>query len=281
VTIAGSVSNHATVFADTADIRENATFARDLTLRARDVIFKGRVLGRLDIAAPRVTLGGTVGGDVVLAGEDLVLQPGTRIGGNLRYTSSKTLTIGPDVTVAGEVIRPPAPGAGSARMFDPALALVLGAVWTLALVFLLVMPAHVEGATAQIRRSWGRCLLVGSISGTGAPLLAGGLAATLVGIPLALALIAGAGLAFAMAPAVTGLWIGTRIIPGGDGTARRTRILRTFAGLAVLSLIGWIPAVGPGLLLFLFLTGAGGVWVHTLSGGIQRPPAVGGCPPLP
>lgn len=102
VTIAGEVGKNALLFAQSAYVEEKGAVTGELLAYAQDVKVAGAVQRNMEGAAQKVVIDGTVGGNVAYEVDQLVINPGAKIDGQLEYKAPKQGQIA-DGTVAGPV----------------------------------------------------------------------------------------------------------------------------------------------------------------------------------
>ncbi|MBP7276085.1 MAG: polymer-forming cytoskeletal protein [Kiritimatiellae bacterium] len=251
----GSAARRAYLSGGTIKVESSARLGRETDIVAEDVIFQGETDGPLNIRARRVTLGGHMRGPVRVDADDIVIQSGTVIEGYLRYSAPSILAVPADARVTGEVIRDPAPPrAGIGGMW---IVYLLAAFWLMNTVFALVLPGPLSRAADLLRREPTRCALTGLVVMTITPFVAGLLGATMVGVPLVLALLFGVLLAFSLSPAVTAAALGARFGVGRGASVRRKLMNQAGVGLLALLAVALLPYIGLTLLLLAAAAGAG------------------------
>lgn len=228
----------------------------------------GHYGGYLTIAGGEVTLGGDVAGDVRVYARRLVVAPGTHIGGALVYRTAEPVTLPPDVTVGGGVVREEAPADSAAPAWSGADAAEgIGWIGLLGLVVVgallaFALPDLSRRATAALgTRPW-RGLAIGFVALVCIPALAVVLFVSLVGIPLALIVLLLYAAMLIVAYVVGALYLGDRALVAARSGRAPTAVQRLFAlflVLLVLAFAGDVPVFG-GLARFaVLLLGLGGI----------------------
>ena len=256
VQIDGEIGNDLFVTGIAASVGSTGVVGRDVIVFGGSLTLDGSVgrdvRGRL-IAAD---VSGTVGRDIDVAVERLVVGSGASVAGDVLYRSTSEAEIAPG-TVGGQVVRLPAQ---SNFIFGVILTLanIIGFLAFIVSGIILLWLFRSTGAAAveAVARHPGKTFLVGLGFLVGAPLLVIILAFTLVGLPLAALLLITLLLAFVFGP-----------IPAvgafGDVVLRRKGgLFGAFVVGAVLWRLGiWlIPIVGALLYLAGLIWGTGG-WV--------------------
>jgi cytoskeletal protein CcmA (bactofilin family) len=186
------------------------TYAGDLATITRDIHVEGAVAGDVTSWSGAIVISGRVDGDVVSYSGRVTIQAGARIGGHV-LASGGALQRDATATVAGQAIRGESGGVALANLLDlfsPAGAsggaaavgrTLFGAalgVFLLAFALLCIAfwPRRTAAASLALRQAPGRALALGLLTtlllALALPPLAALLAATLVGLPLLLVLLA-------------------------------------------------------------------------------------------
>jgi cytoskeletal protein CcmA (bactofilin family) len=186
------------------------TYDGDLATVTRDIQVEGHVTGDVTSWSGTIVIAGTVAGDVVSYSGQVTIQPGAHIGGHV-LASGGALQLDDRAAVVGQTISGESGGVALANvleLFSPseradggaAVGRVLfGAalgVFLLAFTLLCIAfwPRRTGAASLTLRRAPGRALALGLLTTLllllALPPLAALLAATLVGLPLLLLLMA-------------------------------------------------------------------------------------------
>ncbi|MBI2437247.1 MAG: hypothetical protein HYV36_00325, partial [Lentisphaerae bacterium] len=197
ITISGSIGRSALLLGSAVHLTRTARLEGDARLMGENLIVEGTVQGRLTVVGHKATLAGTFATNVQVTAPDIVVLPGTSIGGNLVYRSAQELTLSRDVKLSGQLIRDPwpeAPSGGLLRTWPGnaglgvqlwlfAAAVVVGAV------FFWLFPQFGQQAVAQLTASFWKCLLVGFFVLALSPMVCLVGALSLVGLPFSLLLV--------------------------------------------------------------------------------------------
>ena len=261
VTISGPVGGDVVAAGATVDV--TGTVGRDVVLFARTATLSGGIGRRVLASARRLDLRGPVAGDVEASVNQLSLDAGASIGGNLTYASDHAATLAPGAKVRGTTRHNP-PRASAAhrvlfRLFRWLRAVV--GLFVLGLVALLFFPGVSRGTIDAFRTAPWPCLGLGVALLVGVPFVA--LLVFLIGIWtggwwLALFISALYGIALATGYVLAAFFVGSR------GATLLTRaalhpLLELLAGVAVLTLLGFIPLLGALVTLAAVVFGLGGL----------------------
>ncbi|MBI2440743.1 MAG: hypothetical protein HYV35_05155 [Lentisphaerae bacterium] len=213
VRIGGSVGRSALLMASAVHLTRTARLSGDAWLMGEDLIAEGAVQGRLTMLGHKVTLAGTFATNVQVTAQDIVVLPGTRIGGNLAYRSAKELTLPKDIQLAGQLIRQPLPADSSGGLLSTLQSLAVqlwlfAAAVVVGAVFFWLFPQFAQQAVAQLSASFWKCLLVGFFVLALSPMVGLLAAFSLVGLPLALLLATALGLMLYLSKLLVAVYVG-------------------------------------------------------------------------
>ncbi|RKX31304.1 MAG: hypothetical protein DRP22_03930, partial [Verrucomicrobia bacterium] len=170
--VSGIVGGNALILTPVAaEVTSGTCVSGDVAIAAESIILTGDVNGRAYLVGKRVTIGGRIGGNVRLIADDVVLLPGTYIGGDVTYELSggRELVVPDAVKLCGKLI--PGPSQAPADRQEKRVVsftqrllsqiFFLGAAVLAGIVWVLVFPAGSAGAGEVWQSSLLRCLLVG------------------------------------------------------------------------------------------------------------------------
>lgn len=276
--VGGDLSIESTVggelFASGANIAftRSASVGRGAIFYGSSVAVDGRIDGNLRATGRKITIDGEVRGNARLVAEEIELGPKARIGGGLSYASKSELKKAEGASIAGALTREPE----SANTRSPDThweweASARGPSWVgrimsflallaVAAIFLLLVPRFGAQAARRIQSSPWLALGVGFGTVVAVPVLAALLFVILLGIPLAIVLLA-------LYPALmlAGFVVGVLCIGDLLAAALRKEAPRGFAGsmryfalgLLLTLLAASLPMVGALLVGLLGLAGVG------------------------
>jgi hypothetical protein len=215
-----------------------------------------------------VRLNGPIGGRVDLSPvENLVLGPRANIGGDITYESTRELGREPGAQVGGRVSRrepPPQRHPEPAERLGGILSGILAVTAFGAGALVLAPRTTSAAASASVHQSllslgWGFGLLVAI------PMVAGMLLITIIGIPLALILIAGYAVLLYASQAVVALGLGRLLLSQlrpveGYGWS----VAAVLLGALVVGALRSVPVIDTIATLAVVLLGLGGMWIAYL-----------------
>lgn len=265
----GSLTLDAEVGDDALLAGGNVTLTPSTRVAGRAWLAGGRVdiagfIGKeLKAAGGRIVVTGEVMGDALLVGENIELQPGAVIHGNLRYMSPKSAIIDKAAKISGTITHLPYPeherGVASAAAGGIGFLISLMVTGT---VLLLLFPRFATAVTGRVVQSPWISLGLGLAVLTATPLVIILLFTSLVGLWLGLILLA------AYLIALLGGYLGGALAVGEIVLKRKRRKTEITRGwrvaalvitLSVAGVLGLVPVLG-GLIMFaLLLFGLGGL----------------------
>jgi hypothetical protein len=202
----------------------------------------GRVTGDLIAVSAPVRINGPVEGDVVGLAERVVIGPGGRVGGDLRWADKQ-----PVITVPGAVD-------GKTEKLDAEdyftpwgiLAAWLG-LWLamsistllLGLALLWLAPRSLEAALEMARTQTGQAIAIGLAVFFGLPAVAVLLMITILGLPLGIALLLALLPIYAIGYTTSAFLLGRAIV-----RPPTSRFLAFLAGWGILRAVALVPGLG-------------------------------------
>jgi anti-sigma factor RsiW len=234
-------------------------------LAGEEVEMHGSVGRELNAAGGRVTVFGTVDGDMRGYGATVELTDSARIGGNLtlKTESEEAAIIAPGATVGGnteisgwpeEPNRYATPGFYMGKILQILAAFVTGLV-LFRLLPALAQPELEGGAETLLTAAIGALVLIGT------PVLAVIAMITLIGLLLGLLVILAWLVTLYAAGIVIACYIGRQILP-----SRETITLPLLLGLTILVVVTNLPLIGGPIQLVAGILGLGmiGQWIREL-----------------
>ncbi|MCC7299501.1 MAG: hypothetical protein IT583_00275 [Verrucomicrobia bacterium] len=212
--ISGSLSGSLTAMGNTVKIDPSATIGKSVLCLGENVISEGTIAGNVRIVAQKATLGGKIAGDISITAQEIVILPGTVIGGNLSYTAPKELVLSPSVALGGKLTRSfaaPQPN----HFLKPDLTghfFFAFAAFLTGMVFCSLFPRYTARSLQLLRTSRGTCVLTGLAAFFILPILCFLLVFTLVGLPLSLLMFLFYCILLYLSKIAVGLLLGTLIL---------------------------------------------------------------------
>ncbi len=280
VTVSGSIARGALLLGSAVHLTRTSQLDDDAWLMGENLVAEGSVRGKLTMFGQNVTLSGTCATNVHVIGQDIVVLPGTTIGGNLVYRSATELVLDKDVKLAGQLIREPVTAATAGGAFAPlqsmfvqfwlfAAALFVGAI------FFWLFPHVSQQAVAHLTNSFWKCLLVGFFVLALTPMVCLLSAISLVGLPFSLLVVMALVILIYLSKLVVAVYLGHLGLFG----LRRIRFVWAFAfGLLLLYISTSAGLLG---IIFWFLIVCAGTGSLVLALCYRRLPVIIVPPKLP
>jgi len=265
VTLDGKVSGEAIVAGGKIVLTSGSVVAGRALLLGGEVAVDGKIGKDLKIYAGKITIQGEVEGDTRVMAREIEMRPGAKIKGNLSYASRDEIKMDPTAQVIGKITREPTPkGWREERRWEPRhygfrVVRLLGLIAAGALM-LLLFPAFTQAAQLNVGTAAWKSLGLGTAVVFAGSLVVLMLLITVIGIPIALVLLAAYGILCLIGYLTAAHFIGERIaqpLRKGAETSTAWRIGMLAIALILLALIRMIPLAGGLVALLALLFGAG------------------------
>lgn len=255
------------VFARTVRLCRDSSVAGDVVVCAEKIEIDGKILKSLKAYGKRIKIKGEISEGAQLRADKIVIFPGAKIGGDLKYTSPNKIEIRDNVLIAGETIwkKPvikakkflPAPKNYKSRIAIRSLLMLP----VLFIGFLLVgiSPRQVYLTMDSMHKSPGLSLLTGFVFLVCLPAATAILFATIVGIPIALIGLLFYFSALYISKLFAGMAIAMKIFRLKGKSGRGTLMLAILLGAVIVTLLSIIPVAGGFIRLLLIIFGLGGL----------------------
>jgi cytoskeletal protein CcmA (bactofilin family) len=263
---------------------------------ARDVFFAGELVSQLGpvgrafyAGASKLNLQSQVGQNVRVEVEQMAVESGAVIGGDLRYTSPNEATISQGATIDGEIVWKKPQPPQERPMENPFLKGLKKFVFSLLAAFLVwlivraIWPRSWDAAGETLRRRPGASFGYGALVLFLAPIAIIVLLVTVVGIPLALMTGSAYASALYLTQIVVAVLLGRLVAERFGWRQIHWGLWTTLGALAVLKLLGMIPLIGVLVGLTVGMAGLGALLLSLLGWGRPLPgqPRGIGYPPGP
>lgn len=259
--INGEIDRNLMGIAPTIHINTQAVVRKNAFLVGGDIICSGHIHSNLSIMASQVTLQGEINGTVDIIAEDIVVLPGTRIGGDLRYTTGNELILDDQVILNGTIIRESL-GATQKRslashitslLFHYTGALLVGAL------LLFLFPCFFDLTARYLRHNGLICAVLGLLTLLTLPFI---ILATLlsgVAIPVSILFAASSLLLFYFSKTVIALTLGALLLRKKDPISFRGHFSALVTGLLLLYILMLIPTLALFISMITVMWGTGAV----------------------
>lgn len=230
--------------------------------------------GTLDVSGDveKALLGGTgllrisgiIGRDILVGAEDVRLESGAEVKGNIKYRSANELELSEGATVLGEITQL-APKVKKTGRFFPGFGIqarYIFAIWSflgaliIGLLAIYAFPKQTKGIAVELREHPWLSLFLGIGALVLTPVLAVLLLITVIGIPLAAILAVEYAIFWYFAKLVIGLLLGL-VLMETFNSEKVNPYLSFAVGLLVYYLLVALPYVGPFIAIFSLIFGMG------------------------
>ncbi|MEA3157258.1 MAG: hypothetical protein QOK44_4847 [Betaproteobacteria bacterium] len=282
VTIASRVQGTALVAAARIILTSAAEMRGETWLAGANVTLGGRAFSAVKVYAREVSVLGEIYGPLEISADRIDIHEGARIRGDITYSGASEIKIDPRAEVTGKVTRRPGKLEGrepAAQIpgLKPLRPLLIAALFAAGALLHLVFPRFMAKAVRTLEATPAKSLALGAALFFSVPPIAVLLVITIIGIPVALALIAAHAAALLIGYFITAFFIAGKLAgalnrPAADGWRRYA----LFAGALLLLALGTsIPYAGALIPVLACAGGLGATVLQRFGRHSELPRAVG------
>jgi cytoskeletal protein CcmA (bactofilin family) len=280
VTLSAPVRGEAAIAAGTISITQDARIDGKVALAGGNVEIAGTLERGGRVVADRLVISGRVGGGLRIIARRIEIAAGAEIEGPIHFTSRRAPVIAPGAEVQGPVTampsRAPERTAEVRRTGEWAVPLFYAGLWAAGILLLLIFPGFTVAAQDRVRAAPWQSLALGAALVFALPVVVLLLIVTVVGIPVAFALIALYAVLL-LAGFLTALFfvaerIG-RLLRGGRSPGTGWRVGLLLAALVLMALVARLPMAGGLVALLVLLFGVGALGLQLYRQYADRRPA--------
>jgi len=265
VTLNGKVGGEAIIAGGKVTLTSGSEIGGLASLGGGEVSVSGKVGKDLKIYARKVSIDGEVEGDTRVIARELELLPGAKIKGALTYASREELKIDPKAQVLGKITREPTPSGWRRGEHAGGRLWAFRALWLVGLIaagalFVLVFPSFTQATQANVGSAPWKSLGLGTAVLFAGPPIMVVLLITVIGTPIALALLATYAIMLLAGYLTIANFIGSRgatLVRRGAEISSGWRIGVLAVALILLAFIRMIPFAGALLTLVALVAGTG------------------------
>ncbi len=266
-------------------VAETGRVGRDLVVGGGTVRIAGAVGRNVFVGGGNVVIAGSVQGNVDVQVDRLLVLPTARIAGRLRYAAGRSAEIQPGAEVSGGVervaaVRPGMPLIPARRSPFRWFWRVGEWLWLLALglVAFALLPRLPGSVVSEIRARFGASLLAGVLVLVAAPVAVMALLISVIGIPLAVAVILLWFLTLYPSQLFAATWLGERVVSAVRKGSTPSVSWALVVGVTILVILYAVPFVGWVFRLLAVLAGLGSIWLAVWRSTRMRAPSVPASP---
>ena len=264
VWVDGAIAGSAHLAGGNVEVSRDGRIGGNLSIAGGSIEIRGPVDGNVDAAGGDIVIDSAIAGDVRFAGGGIELGPNARIGGRLVHRGPDNVRRDPAAQVAGGIERGKARKIRSSRDTGQGLA---GWFWTLGLVALAgviagAFPVGSRRLGEGLRGEPALAFAFGFVALVCVPIAAVILMVTIIGIPLALAVLLLYFLMLIVGYAAIAVVIGDTALArlrSQDAARIGWRVGAAMAAMLALAIVGRIPFVGSLIVFAALLAGVGAV----------------------
>lgn len=258
-TVDAAVGHSVSIAAETASLGFKASVGQDFSAFAQDVDIEGNVGRDLTARASSLTLDGNVSRNVQYYGTDLTLDNGSKIGGDLSYTSPQTAVYQGSSKVTGHTYY--TQQAQQSSTFKMALRAEISSFIFAILAFLLfailtilVAPKAINDISETAASNLGKAAFVGFVATIVIPVVSFILLFTVIGIPVAIFLFVSWSLLWMFGMVSSGFYLGKLVAQNNHNA-----FIIVTVGCALLLALIYVPILGFFVGLAAYLIGSGAI----------------------
>jgi cytoskeletal protein CcmA (bactofilin family) len=251
VTLAAKVSHNASLAGSTIRVEKEASIAGDLQTAGDSTTINGSVARDLDAGGSIVTLNSMIGRDVQASTDNLQLNSGAKIGGNVTYYSHNGIDQANGATVKGKVARKEPKTDQQNHNTNPLPSILFSffALLMLAFVLLAVFPRKFKELTDLALTKPGMTVLIGLAACIGVPAIILVSFMTVIGVYLGAILLLAWILVMLMSGVLTSYYIGRLVLMRTTHHPFAAMLVGTvvFSALLIIPIINIITLIAAGL----------------------------------
>lgn len=267
VSISGSVGKNVTVMAGNIQCLTPSHIQGKLVAASANADLFGEIDGPLSLWVSHVQIGGTIHSNVSAVVDDMQITSSASIDGSVNYDGDEPGIIDPHARIEGDINYHPSMlshffQAHTVPKFLLGLN-VFGFFMRFAFNFLLgwlliyLFPYKLQTTISMLDHQKGLCLGYGVIALVLAPIICLAFFITIIGAPLALALVTFNIFGFYIARVIVILWLTGKVV--NKFHIHHGRLLPFFFGIIIYDCITFIPFIGSIAILLSVLFGVGAV----------------------
>jgi cytoskeletal protein CcmA (bactofilin family) len=239
IKIAGTIEDDLVAAARSIRVSSDGTVGGDARLAAETIDMEGRINGNLRAAAARITINGKISGKADLLAERIVITTGAVIAGDLIYRSDAEPEISEGATISGKVRRIEIDKSNLTAIGFSILGIGMFvafswmfATFLLIIIVQLAFPNLMAAAAGQLQKNLWSSLGRGIAGLLLSVALSGFLFATILAIPIGVALLMGIAIVWLLGVVAVSNYIGLLI----------RRVKRTSVDFKLVGQVGWAIA---------------------------------------
>ncbi len=268
VTIDGTIGGNVTAVGGNISIAQGVKIPESLVAAGGQISMLGSTGKGATLASGQTTIGNTIGGDMLAAG-NVTLTPGARVNGNLTYWSGQKATIENGAVVTGQIVQhipakhsqPHAASAGTifaGTLLFGLISLISSLI--IGILFIQLLPVFSQDTIATIRSHPWLSLGVGVLVAIVVPVALFFIFLTIVGIPIALLLLVVYGVFAYISKIFVALFLGVWVLERTN-TSKPYLIWALLLGLIIYEILGIIPLIGWFVGIIFWFIGLGGLLI--------------------
>ncbi len=259
VEVGADVGNSVSVVSQKLTLTSGAKVGRDLSVGASVAHIQGNVGRDVRAATKTVEVKGAVGRDLTVNGTNLTLQNGAKVAGNLEYTSINPVKKESNAKIAGtttyHALQPkPKSSIAFLGLFPLIFVPILLAF---AMVLVALFPKKVNTVAKEPTAHPFRCMFIGAASVIVVPVALLLLSFSILGIFVAMFVLAAWFLIVLLSGPITAYYIGSMVL-----SRSKNPLYMMAMGSGILLVIFLLPAIAGFAAFEALLVGSGAIFLH-------------------
>lgn len=221
-----------------------------------EVTIAARINRELRVGGGKINLSGHIGGNALIWGENITIDDGAVIEGDLNYHSPNEATIHPNAQINGTVTYTHVEfeSHGGAPSLFALITLAITAT-----IFYLLFPAFSDRSSRTIGDEFWKSLGVGVIALLVIPFISIIMMSIVIGVWIALLLIALYLMGLLLGSLIGMLFVGNKLaqLSGWDPAPKAKRIITLFIAYGIVGVVQFIPVIGALITCSIVVIGMG------------------------
>jgi len=267
--ISAEVGKDAFLLGSQIIINRDTFVGGDVVFAGKEVDVEGIFKKNMYGAGKKIIINSSIDGESKFWAGDLELRSRTKIGGGVFYRSNKNAVVFPGAEIKGKIMREAPDGTGPRRSLFSYLLKINPYIWMfvrflsgliVGIFFILFSPRVINRVANTVYEKPIPSFLWGLLIAVIVPIFSIVAFVFIVSIPVALILISIYTMVVSAGIVGFEIFIGRFLLRKNRFDVEKKVLLISFlVGLAILSLVRFIPVVGPILLILVLIIGSGGV----------------------
>jgi len=273
ISVTGRIAGEALLIGGSVALGPESEVGERVWIAGNDVIVGGHAKDQVTVYGRTILIPGNVSGNVDLSGENIEILGSARIMGNITYSSNNRIKIDPGAKILGKIVRTrssfefhrPKLNVPRWSSFQP---FFLVGLFAAGMLLIAVFPRFTQAALRAVDTSPLKSLGLGTAILFSLPPVILLLIITIIGIPIAFALLALYATALLIGYLVAAIFIGDKLLHIAHKSSTSLsgwRLGSLAAALVLLWAVRYIPYAGGLIVLIALVAGLGAIVLQAFS----------------